>query len=368
MRNFSIFKMETIRETLKYVSGLRKIWDKSTPAQLIFFVTNRCNSRCRHCFYWQNLNKRLEEELTLLEIEKISRSMGNLLWLFLSGGEPFLRDDLVEICRVFYKNNHPKSIIIPTNGILVEKITNDLEKIAQSCPSSKLIIQISIDEIGKRHDKIRGYPGNFAKIEELVPKLKEIKKRYKNLAIQANIVFCRYNQDRIIEIYDYLYERFGFDNICLSLVRGRPKEIAAKDVDLEKYWQAHQYIRKTKRFTHYTSILSHLITKKEDMQVELFIYSFINKKAVIPCLASQHSAVLLPNGDLVLCELRPEKIGNLRKANYDFKKLWHLSSIWRLREKIKGCYCTQECVYTVNVFLNPGSWPRFLKYLIFGKI
>lgn len=360
--------MEIIKETLKYATGLAKIWDKNTPAEFIFFVTNRCNSHCHHCFYWQELNQKIKEELSLGEIKKISRSMGRIFWFFLSGGEPFLRNDLVEICQTFYQNNQPKSIIIPTNGILVEKIIKDVEKIAESCSQAKIVIQVSIDEIGVRHDQIRGFPGNFAKIEELIPKLKSLKAKYKNLAIQANIVFCKYNQERIIEIYDYIYNNFRIDNICISLVRGEPKEVGAKDVDLEKYWQAHQHLRQTRRFAHYTPILSFLITKKEDMQVEVFLKSFKEKKAVIPCLATRQTVVLYPNGNLAVCELRPEKYGNLREVNYDFSRLWNSSQAQKLQELVAGCFCTQECVYTVNIFLNTRVWSMFLKYLVSGKI
>lgn len=360
--------MNLIGETIKYATGLKKVFDTQTPAMLIFFVTTRCNARCRHCFYWRELNKETEEELTLEEIKKISQSMGSLIWLFLSGGEPFLREDLVQICQTFYKNNKPRSIIIPTNGILVKKIIEDVEKIAKSCPKAKLVIQVSIDEIGTRHDKIRGVSGNFAKIEKLIPQLKSLQKKYKNLAVQANIVFCKYNQDRIIEIYDYIYDQFGIDNICLSLVRGEPREIGAREVDLKKYWQAHRHIRKTKRFAHYTPIISHLITKKEDMQIEVFLRSLKENRAIVPCLATQQMVVLYPNGDLAVCELRKEKYGNLRDVNYDFARLWNSPKVKKLREKVASCYCTQECVYTPNVFLNPRVWPMFAQYLIFGKI
>lgn len=302
------------------------------------------------------------------EIRKISKSMGRIFWFFLSGGEPFLREDLPQICQTFYQNNQPKSMVIPTNGILVEKIAKDVEKICQGCPGAKVVIQISIDEIGERHDKIRGVPGNFAKIEKLVSELKKLQAKYKNLAIQANIVFCKFNEDRTIKIYNYIYKNLGVDNICLSLIRGNPKEVGAADVDLKKYWEAHQYLRKTKRFKQYTNILSHLITKKEEMQIEVFLSSFKKNRAIIPCLVGRQSAVLYPNGDLVFCELRPERYGNLREVDYDFSKLWQSQRAEELRRKVKGCWCTQECVYTANVFLNPLVWPMFLKYLILKRL
>lgn len=358
----------TLKETIKYSGGLKKIFDSSSPAQLIFFVTNRCNARCKHCFYWRNLNKDQKNELSLEEIKKISKSMGSIFWLFISGGEPFLRKDLGEICKTFYKNNNVKSIVIPTNGALGESILKTTEDIAKNCPEAKLIIQISIDDIGKKHDLIRGVPGLTDRIKLLLPRLKKLKTKYPNIALQANTVFMAYNQDRIIDIYNYIYDDFKLDNICLSLVRGEPKEVGAKRVDLKKYYKAHQYLRKTKRFKHYTSLLSHLITKKEDMQVDIFLRSAKQKKAVIPCLVGKQSTVLYSNGDLAACELRKEVYGNLRDVNYDFNKLWQSKQAEMIRNKVKGCFCTQECVYTTNVFLNPGAWPMFAKYLTLGRI
>ncbi|MFC1727331.1 radical SAM/SPASM domain-containing protein [Patescibacteria group bacterium] len=360
--------MKLITETFKYASGLTKIWDKQMPSQLIFFVTNRCNGRCPYCFYWRELNKKNDQELSLREIKKISQSMGRLLWFFVSGGEPFLRKDLVQICQTFYKNNHPNSIVIPTNGILVDKIVKDMGMIAKTCPKAKVLVQISIDEIGNKHDKIRQVPGNFAKIESLIPQLKLLQKKYSNLAVQANIVFCSENQNRINQIIDRIYDQFKVDNICLSLIRGEPKEIGTKNIDLKKYLSAHHHLRKKERFVQYTSILSHLITKKEDMHVSIFLKSLKEKKAIVPCLATRQSVVLSPTGDLMVCELRAEKYGNLREVDYDFPKLWRSPKVEKIRKRVKGCYCTQECVYTTNVFLNPLAWPRFLKYLLVSRI
>ena len=61
---------------------------KGDPLQFIFFITSKCNLRCRHCFYAENLNKP-DSELSIDEIEKISQNMNDLLWFSMTGGEPF---------------------------------------------------------------------------------------------------------------------------------------------------------------------------------------------------------------------------------------------------------------------------------------
>jgi len=80
------------------------VW-KRQPIQLTFFVTRKCNASCPFCFYLKSSDKPQDTtaELSLQEIENISQSMGDLLWLAFSGGEIYLRKDLVEISKVFYE-------------------------------------------------------------------------------------------------------------------------------------------------------------------------------------------------------------------------------------------------------------------------
>ena len=70
--------------------------------------------------------------MSLDEIQKISKSLDSLLWLAFSGGEIYLRDDLVEISKVFYRNNRPAIMLYPTNGLLPELIRDRTEEILQA--------------------------------------------------------------------------------------------------------------------------------------------------------------------------------------------------------------------------------------------
>ncbi|MEK7838189.1 MAG: radical SAM protein, partial [candidate division NC10 bacterium] len=87
------------------------LW-KRKPIQLTFFVTRTCNLRCPFCFYLAAAAPPADEapELSLEEVRRISRSLGNLLWLAFTGGEVFLRPELVEMSRHIYENNQPASM------------------------------------------------------------------------------------------------------------------------------------------------------------------------------------------------------------------------------------------------------------------
>ena len=140
------------------------------PEYVTFFVTNRCNCRCKHCFFWKELNK-TKDELTLEEIRRISKSMGRFSVLSLTGGEPFLRKDLFEIIKAFYANNKIKHLVLPTNGTIDAR--GLAEKVLKECPKLKVRIFVSMDDIGEKHDKIRNLKGVFSNAITNFKRLKE---------------------------------------------------------------------------------------------------------------------------------------------------------------------------------------------------
>ena len=124
---------------------------KQKPVHLILFITDHCNAKCGHCFYWENLNQ--GESLNTDHIEKISRAMGELVWLDISGGEPFLRKDIDQICHRFLDYNQAKFINIPTNAIQTDVIGNRSKEFLRTPTHSGLNIALSIDGIGENHDR-----------------------------------------------------------------------------------------------------------------------------------------------------------------------------------------------------------------------
>ena len=116
----------------------RKVFFKKNamPVYLIHFVTEVCNLRCSHCFdyFYEEGPKRKPYELTLDEIDKMTRSLGELLLLLPTGGEPFLRSDLPKIIELYYKNCHLRNVGMPTNGSLTEKVVSGVKEILAPVP------------------------------------------------------------------------------------------------------------------------------------------------------------------------------------------------------------------------------------------
>ncbi len=341
------------------------IFWKRRPIHLTLFVTRRCNSKCPFCFYQRpsTITSPLSDntELSLEEIRKISSSIGSLLWLAFSGGEIFLRDDLVEITKIFYKKTKPSIILFSTNGLLTHRIGEYMEEILRYCKKSTVVVKLSLDGIGEAHDSLRGIPGSFKRTMETYYLLKEIAERFPNLEIGINTVFCSENQEKMEDIIEFVKKLKGVKTHTISLVRGEIPE-RFKEVDMERYLFSTQ--RLYKDLKKYSFSGARLKVAQDIIQHRL-IYEISNRRRPsLTCYAGRLNIVITENGDLYPCEKfsKDMYLGNLRREGYDLKKI--LSSK-RAEEVVsfirRGCYCTHECYLMTNIFFNLHFYPSIFK-------
>src|SRR3989338_2838438 len=148
-------------------------WPRVMPINFTLLISTKCNSRCKTCNIW----KQIRDDLTMDEWNKVLKSIGTMPTSFvISGGEPFLQDHIADLAIAVARYCQPKGIVIPTNSIMGVKIARDVEKILKSCPDTNLVINLSMDGIGKQHDEIRGFRGNFPKILANLKRLKQLQK------------------------------------------------------------------------------------------------------------------------------------------------------------------------------------------------
>src|SRR5437879_4750017 len=142
----------------EFVQLLRSTKREMRLGTVILFVTSRCNSLCRTCFYHNELNQ--PGDLTFDQIERVSRTMPPVTDLWLSGGEPTLRHDASEIIDMFVRNNGVERLIIPTNGLVKSRVLDIVDNALGRHPSLDLYLNIALDGYGKSHDRIRVGPGH----------------------------------------------------------------------------------------------------------------------------------------------------------------------------------------------------------------
>ena len=125
-------------------------------------VTYRCNARCTMCNRYKCPSKP-EEELTLETIKKLPQ----MYFTNITGGEPFIREDLPEIVRELYKKSD--RIVISTNGFFTDRII----KLCKEFPN--VGIRISIEGLEQTNNEIRGLNDGFNRGYSTLKKLVEMK-------------------------------------------------------------------------------------------------------------------------------------------------------------------------------------------------
>lgn len=309
---------------------------------LILFVTAKCNLRCKHCFYWQRLNK--QEDLTLKEIEAAFSSFGRIENLALSGGEPFLRQDLLELCRLFKENNSIEHLSIPTNGSLTDLIADTAEKLL-SVLGVSLTIGLSLDGLSDYHDALRQEQGLFDKVMRTYGKLARLKHKYPHFSITVNPVITRHNADEIVKLAQFVRDNMPcVDNFWISLIRGSPK---SGDQALPQQEVLEKINRQVNNIFYRHKPGFACRVKMWDYSYSLKLRALKEKRQIIPCAAGEDVAVIDANGDLLACELR-EPFASIKRQS--FLDAWNSYMAYLMRKSIraKECYCTHEC------FIHPS--------------
>ena len=113
-------------------------------------VTYRCNAKCYMCNTWQHPTKK-QEEYTAELVRKIPDGLN---FINITGGEPFLRDDIEDIIAVAV--DKAERVVISSNGFFTDKMVKIAEKFG-----NKIGFRISIEGLPAANDELRGLTNGF---------------------------------------------------------------------------------------------------------------------------------------------------------------------------------------------------------------
>ncbi len=196
----------------------------------------------------------------------------------MSGGEPFLRRDLPQVCEALATKNHVKQITIPTGAIASDLIARSTEETLQRCPETQIVVNLSIDHVGEKHDWIRGVPGNYEKAKKTYAKLIELRDRYDNLTVNVHTCLCTYNAEDLDELFAGVKRDFPAVSFhSFEMLRGdqpdkniqpittqRYRELLPK---LEEYWASYQNYDGFLKFVKMYSRRMELAVLEQETQV-----------------------------------------------------------------------------------------------------
>lgn len=349
-----------------YVSFAPRILRKEGwPLYLVFFVTRNCTAHCSHCLLGER--SPVTDELSLAEIEKLASSMGPLLFLLLTGGEPFLRDDLALIAEVFRQHTGVLNIGIPTNGSLPDRVVATTRFILERCPSVDLAVDVSIDGIGAEHDAIRGVPGLFDKAVATFRELQQLAAENPGFNANVAVTVSRRNEEKLLDLYRFLREELGVRTINHLLVRGNPRDPEILAPRLGAYHDFSVAMEDDARRAALPGYggypFSSFLNAMKVVRREIIEETVRSHRRVAPCYAGTLSCVVHSKGEVHPCELLPRRFGDLREHDMDFGTLWHGERASEIRRYVgsEQCHCTYECFLTNSVLFTPALLPRVFR-------
>ncbi|NDV25292.1 DUF5714 domain-containing protein [Desulfovibrio sp. JC010] len=195
--------------------GRYELLQTDTLRELWFHITDNCNMSCSHCLFSSSPQAKRELPTErVLELTDQAEKLGCKMFA-LTGGEPLVHKGLGEILTrmLEIESSH---VAVLTNGLSVEKFFSK-----HSYDFNRLHLQISVDGIGKTHDKLRG-KGMFAALEKSLNWLSDA-------GIPFTLSMC-VTRDNVKEMQDVVEfaARTGASNVHFMwyFVRGRgePKQ------------------------------------------------------------------------------------------------------------------------------------------------
>lgn len=366
-----------------YMSAVRQyfplIQERVRPRtfhSLFLFVTSRCNSLCRTCFYFDKLNSK--DDLTFSQIERLAETAPPFRKLWLSGGEPFLRDELAEVVALFTRRCGVRNVNLPTNGLLPDRIFRTVDRMLELCPDVAIDLNFSLDGLANTHDAIRGVPNNFTRTLETMRQADERYRGIRRLRRNVLTVITRENYEEIVRLGLHLMENTGIDGHYFEVVRGQAPDPSLKNLSRETLAGLHRRLMPFHR--HYADkLFAHLPVGVRHIARMYYLgnlrFHFDLHEACLeqprpwpmPCTAGETSIVVDHNGRFRACEMRGI-VGNLGDFDFDVQRALASPAMRAEVAAIPGanCWCTHSCFIqdsskfqpAVQLFHIPWAWFR----------
>lgn len=289
------------------------------PTDACIILTYRCQMRCKMCNIWQNPSDK-KKEITAKELQMLPTGFE---FINLTGGEPFLRDDLTDIIQVLSPKT--KRIVISTSGYHYEKIIDIVPRF------SNVGVRVSIEGLSRKNDELRGRDGGFDRGLKTLLGLKQ--KGVKDIGF--GITVSNHNSEDMLWLYE--------------LGKSMKLEFATAAFHNSYYFHKNDnVITNVDEVCNNFRTLANLQMKENHPKswfralFNLGLIRYINnEKRMLPCEAGTMNFFIDPYGELYPCNGLEEKywkesMGNIRDGQ-SFEAIWSSARAETIRKKVKTC-------------------------------
>jgi radical SAM protein with 4Fe4S-binding SPASM domain len=288
------------------------------PTDAIIAVTYRCDARCQMCNIWQ-IDP--QEFLTVDDYAKVPSSLRDIN---ISGGEAFMRRDIVDIVKTVHDKCNGPRIVVSTNGFREEQIITKMEELRKHIPN--IGIGVSLDGIGEVHNRIRGIKKAYDKSLGTLKALKE--REFKNVRI--GFTAMNDNVGEMEKVYD-LAESLGFQFTTAvaqnsDIYFSTQENQSVKDGDLV---DALGYVIKRELLSYHPKRWMRAYFEQGTL--------VFNKEGrrILKCSAGIEFFYLAPEGIVYPCLTIPSAMGDLK--GHTFEEIWESETADKIRKEIDGC-------------------------------
>jgi len=302
----------------------------SNCSHVQWFITRRCNYRCRGCNVWRRQDN---QELSTEEIKRgldILRELG-VIEVVLSGGNPLLRGDIGEI--IDYASRFFITTVYDNGSMAAEKV-DDLHNAD--------LVAISIDSLNpQKNDYIKGVEGAWKKSVASVKRLLE-----EGVSVCVSPTISQLNMYEILDLTEYFTNR-GIP-IWYCLYSSDP---------CDRYGQIFEIGKKMDEFTisdqeGLVKLCDSLLEKSKENQKILMTNRVLKAirelysegRRTWRCEALHNFFVIDHLGRVAGCHLH-----NPVASIFDLPKIWKSSKFNKLREKYRKCI---KCTYLCYIFYS----------------
>jgi MoaA/NifB/PqqE/SkfB family radical SAM enzyme len=315
----------------------------SAPFYMHLYVTERCNLQCRMCSIW----KRKSKEMTIKEIDQCAKILKELKVpnIVVTGGEPFLRPDIVEIVNLL--NDYGFSMRLQTNGTLVTE-----EKIKALTEAGLHNITISLDTLDKKtFDWICQSKNIVQKVEKSLDIIAENMDGF----IVVNTAVSKLNISELPKIVKFVHSKGAYSSLMPVHLKpaenvpgfcyGYSKEMLFSKEDIPEIEKSYTEVLRMKKDGY------RIINSEKYLNASLDYFRTGNY--AWNCKAGERFFVIYSDGGVAPCDAFPPLFNIKSSSLKKFRSIEYKENTRRIREGCNGCI--SACWRETNLFIDDFS-------------
>ena len=312
-------------------SNVRRL---GSPFKLSYAVTYRCNLKCRMCNIWNK--EPAGGELGPDDIGRLFSRPHQVYWLGITGGEPFLRQDLPELVdAALAPSPGLRALHFATNGTLTPRIAHLVEATRKKYGELKMVFTLSVDGPPELHDRIRGARDVWANMFRTFTLLKGMR----GVKPQFGFTLSHENIDKFEATFLALreaYPQLRFDDITVNIFQRSTfyyenHGMAPLDGD-----EVARQIRKILAMDKDRMSLNNFLRRR---YLQLYLKFLRTRKSPVRCQSLASTCFLDPYGNLFPCAVYDRKVLNIRDTALSLKEIWKLEECRKIHRECAANRC-----------------------------